>query len=168
MKTVKELLSKIKGEWKDGKRATRWTRFANGISLRYAHKLGFTQQEVLNALENKRNYSAANYYQSANFPRIAGKVVVFATEEDFRKCFPSHKYRCPRCGGISTDPQKCNSGVKVARKTRDDIGPCDWKAYGLFRALDGGYRFIIKETFLDQCRVYDIFKPIELVASSNG
>ena len=38
---------------------------------------------------------------------------------------------------------------------------CDWKVYGLLKAHDG-FRFTIKDKFLETPRIDDIFKPIEL------
>ena len=53
-------------------------------------------------------------------------VFVFENAAELRaKC--GNQFICPNCGGISTDPYKCNSGKEVKGKI------CDWKAYGLLQ-----------------------------------
>jgi hypothetical protein len=166
MKTVKQLLSQVKKDYmgiprmknswtKSYKEATKHIRFVNGITFHYANRLGFTQQEVLQALEDKRTYWSANYYQSANFPRISKRVAVYETMDDFHKDCPSSKYMCPACNSVSTNSSVCDSGVVIKGKK------CDWKAYGLFGTIGKGYRFLIKKEFLTEPHIYNIFMPVE-------
>jgi len=164
MNSVKELLSAIKknsfgrSNFRSTKEVNNVIRFAIGISLNYANKLGYTQQEVLNALESKRSYWALNYYQSSRFPKITNNTHIYPSYTDFACKFPSHRFRCPCCNGLSTDPSTCDT--KLPAKTKSGI--CDWKAYGLFGTLGKGYRFVVKDTFLENPVIYDIFKPLEL------
>jgi hypothetical protein len=120
----------------------------------YSAALGIAPEAVLAAIEAKRNVTAPNYYQDANFPRLDG-VRVFDTPEAFAAAFPSRKYTCPACAGISTDPYECNAG------TVRDGKACDWKAYGLFGTMGKGMRAIVKSTFLESPRVHEIFMPVE-------
>lgn len=120
----------------------------------YSAALGITQDEVLAAIEAKRNVTAPNYYQDANFPRLDG-VRVFDTPEAFAVAFPSRKYTCPACAGISTDPYACNAGTVRDGKT------CNWKSYGLFGTMGKGLRAVVKSTFLEHPRVHEIFMPVE-------
>jgi hypothetical protein len=120
----------------------------------YAFFLGITPDEVLAAIEAKRDVSAPNYYQESNFPPLDG-VRVFDTPIAFAEAFPSGRYVCPSCEGISTNAYECDAGT-----VRDDK-PCNWKAYGLFRTAGKGMRVLVKSTFKDSPRVHEIFMPIE-------
>lgn len=122
----------------------------------YAAVLGFSENEILENLEERRDYSAVNYYQPANFPPLKD-VHVFDNVGQLRDKFPSGKFVCPNCGGISTDPATCNSGVFMA----NDL-PCDWKAWGLLRTFGKGYWFVVKDDFLAHPVVHEIFMPLEL------
>ncbi len=123
----------------------------------YSKLLNLSQKEILASLEKRRNYSAINFYQVANFPKITKNIEIFEKQGDFKKKYPSLKYLCPMCKGISTSYSECNSGKEMSKGKI-----CDWKSYGLFGTCDEGYRCICKEGFLDNPVVYDIFKPIEL------
>jgi len=121
----------------------------------YSAALGITQDEVLAAIEAKRDVTAPNYYQDANFPKLDG-VRVFDTPAALNAAIPSGKFICPSCGGHSTDAFKCNAG------TIRDGKPCDWKAYGLFGTMGKGLRLIVKSDFLAMPRVHEIFMPLDL------
>ncbi|OEU74056.1 MAG: hypothetical protein BA864_06915 [Desulfuromonadales bacterium C00003093] len=128
-----------------------WTMLAD-----YAEVLGFSEDAILEKLEERRDYAAVNYYQPANFPPLKD-VNVFDTVEQLRDKFPSGKFVCPNCGGISTDYSTCNSGRIMANKQ-----PCDWKAWGLLRTFGKGYRFVVKDDFLEHPVVQEVFMPLEL------
>ena len=109
----------------------------------YAEKSGVPWEKILDSWENARNYWYMNYYQAANQPEIKdGAVRVFDTVEDFRESVKEPRFRCPHCGGISTNPYAC------------DAGGCDWKIYGLIPF--GGVHVFCK----DVGRVEHIFMPI--------
>lgn len=127
---------------------------------KYAAALGLTQEEVLAAIEAKRNVTAPNYYQDANFPKMEG-VLVFDTPAAFLAAYPSRQYVCPSCRGISGNPYSCDAGTVRDGKT------CNWKAYGLFGTMGKGLRVAVKSTFIDSPRVYEIFMPVE-AASAQG
>ena len=93
----------------------------------YEEKLGIPWQEVLKSWEDDRSYWFLSYYQDCNQPLIeSDDVFVFENAAELRaKC--GNQFICPNCGGISTDPYKCNSGKEVKGKI------CDWKAYGLLQ-----------------------------------
>jgi len=171
MKTLKELLNNITKDalsitnhrkkassFRSREEINKTIRCAIGISLHYSKFLGVTQQEVLNALEKNRTYWSLNYYQQYRFPRINKLDAIFINKEDFFNKFPSQKYICPSCNGLSTNPNICTT--KLPSKTKSKI--CDWKSYGLFGCLGKGYSFIFKEEFLLHPIVYTIFKPAEL------
>lgn len=170
MKKLSSLLSKIKKDYmcisrfknnwtRSYKEACKFIRFVNGMSLQYSKILNCSQEEVLETLEKNRTYWSANYYQRANFPKLKKKnnVDIFETSNDFKNKFPSGKYICPACNGISTSASICDSGKYI-----NSIKICDWKSFGFFGTLGRGYSFIIKDTFLKEPIVYNIFKPLEL------
>lgn len=126
----------------------------------YSEKLGFSEADIIEKFEEKRTYWSANYYQPCTQPELDDKVVIFDTLEDFKKAFPSGKFRCGICNGITTDPNKCNSGVKLKSGII-----CDWKTYGLFPSPNV-FRFTIKKDFLERPYIYSIFQPIELEQKS--
>lgn len=120
----------------------------------YAAVLGLTPDEVLAAIEAKRGVTAPNYYQDANFPRLDG-VRVFDSPIAFAEAFPSGRYVCPACDGISTSAYECDAGTVRKDKV------CNWKSYGLFGTMGKGLRAIVKSTFLESPRVHEIFMPVE-------
>jgi hypothetical protein len=155
---IEQLKTKARATWSGGegdRRAERLEAFLRKLLPEYAAKLGLTQEAVLRALEGKRDYCCVNYYQEANFPSLEN-VKVFDSEAELRAAIPSMTFRCPACGKLSTNPYTCNSGAK-----RTDGSLCDWKSYGLFRTLGKGFRFTIRQGFLDNPRVDDIFMPVE-------
>lgn len=128
--------------------------FIRNLLASYSKILGLSEDDILTSIESKREYSAVNYYQTANFPDLEN-VDVFENEEQIREKLSSKQFRCPACEGISTHPTICNSGKEMS------IGKiCDWKAFGLFGTLDSGYSFVVKSTFLVEPVVYNIFQPI--------
>ena len=119
----------------------------------YEDKLGISWEDILDSWEENRNYWYMNYYQEANQPKIDGdKVRVFDTIEDFRKSVGNKGFRCPSCGGITTNPYECNSGMEMSN---GEI--CDWKIYGFFGGLGKEVFVYIKE----KIRGEKIFMPIE-------
>ena len=117
----------------------------------YAEKLSLNWEDVLDSWEEQRDYWYMNFYQECNQPEIKGeKVRVFETIEDMLKSIGEKQFRCPACGGISTDPYKCNSGEVSKGKI------CDWKVYGLFMDIGKGVFVYCK----DKLKGQTIFMPI--------
>lgn len=156
--TIEEAAAKIKKGCINygGDTPTRTVRFALGISAHYAHKLGYTQEEVLSAIESKRTYSAPNYYQAAKFPRLSKNIHIYDSLDHLKVSLKDHKFRCPLCKGLSLDWEACDT--KLPAKTKSGI--CDWKAYGFFGTLGKGYSFVVKKEFLNFPKVYVIFQPV--------
>ena len=107
----------------------------------YEEKTGISWEEILDSWEENRSYWYMNYYQEANQPKIEGdKVRVFNTIEDLHEAIGDKGFRCPSCGGITTNPYECNSGLEMAKgKT------CNWKVYGLFGGLGKEVFVYVKE-----------------------
>lgn len=136
-------------------RAVQLDSFIRETVTEYATALGMSELDVLAAIEGRRTYSAVNYYQQAKFPSLKG-VRIFNTTEELGAAIPSRKFRCPACGGVSTDYQECNSG-----EIRKDGTTCNWKAYGLFRTMGAGAHIVVKDQFLSDGIVHEIFMPLE-------
>lgn len=117
----------------------------------YAEVSGKSVFEILKAFENRRNYWYMNFYQDCNQPEIKGDAVrTFDTYESFRKSVGEKGFRCPSCGGISSNPIACDSGIEKAGNV------CDWKSYGLLGTMGKGvYVFI-----LEDLKVVEIFRPV--------
>ncbi len=167
MNQKEEIIEKLKQQARESwsgqtgeERAEELERFLREKLSNYAGVLGYDETAILEAFEKRRTYSCINYYQEDHFPKIDDKVKVFKTIQELRNKFPSKKFICPSCKGISTDPNVCNSGKIGGLKRGNKI--CDWKSYGLFGCLDGGFRFIVKEGFLEKPVVHNIFLPVEL------
>ena len=117
----------------------------------YAESTGLPPEAILDAWESKRDYWYMNYYQDACQPVISpGKVRVFDSTGDLLASIGQPQFRCPSCGGISTSPYKCTTGLKVGKQI------CDWKSYGLFGHLGKGISVFVK----DKMAIEAIFMPI--------
>lgn len=165
---MEQIIDKLKDEarrsWHGAegeRRAERLESFLRPMLAEYAAALGLAEPDVLAAIEGRRTYSAINYYQRANFPELSG-VRIFANRAEALAAMPSRQFRCPACAGVSTDPYECDSGKKLKGKA------CDWKSYGLFRTVGKGFRFTIREGFLEQPRVEEIFMPLEFESTGVG
>lgn len=157
MNQIREkLLNEARKSWSGvtgENRATSLGNFLDKLLPSYSKVLGLSEEEILIAIEGARTYSAINYYQEANFPNLDG-VLVLEGIEDFKRRYPTGKYRCPSCNGESTNPYECNSGITKGNKV------CDWKSYGLFGTLGKGLRVVLKKDFLKHPKVEEIFEPI--------
>jgi hypothetical protein len=136
------------------RRANDLLMFITKTLCEYSRILGESEPDILNAIESKRDYSAINYYQEANFPSLEN-VVLFDDINAFKKRYPSGKYRCPSCGGESTNPYECNAAQPIEKE------PCNWKSYGLFGTLGKGIRVALKNEFLSHPKIDELFSPIE-------
>lgn len=114
----------------------------------YAEKTGLAAQEILKSWEELRDYWFLNYYQECNQPKLEGDTRVFASVDEWRKSVGDKGFRCPVCGGISTDPCECNSGLPMTRGKK-----CDWTTYGLIASGISVY-------FIKEQRNARIFMPI--------
>lgn len=157
--TIEKLKQEARNSWKgetgEG-RAMDLEKFLRVTLKNYSEVLGYTEEEILNALEKKRSYSAINYYRRANFPLLED-VRVFKNRQEFLAQCPSKEYICPRCGGISKNPEVCDSGLEMAE---GEI--CNWKSYGFFGTMGKGVSIVFKESFLEDQTVYNVFMPKEL------
>ena len=129
--------------------------FIKEIVQHYAEKLGYSELEILSAIENKRYYTAPNYYQAIHFPRLEN-VLIFENKEDADLMFKIGKFVCPFCKGISTDPTVCNCKNEKGKE-------CGFISYGFFRTMGQGLRFTVKDWFLKNPFVYEIFMPVDLL-----
>lgn len=70
---------------------------------------------------------------------------IFKTKRQFLKKYPSRLFICTHCGKIGNNPYTCLQ--------------CGWRADGLFKTMEKGYRYIIEENSIE---IQEIFIPIEL------
>ncbi|MDO8654217.1 MAG: hypothetical protein Q7R66_18760 [Undibacterium sp.] len=161
MANKEEIIAKLANEARDGwqghvgeRRAIDLIAFLNKTLANYSQVLGMSEDQIMVAIESKRDYSAINFYQNSKFPSLEN-VVVFESTEEVKGRYPSGKYRCPSCNGISTDPYVCNVAPASGKKQ------CDWKSYGLFGTLGKGLRVVVRSTFLEHPVVHEIFMPLE-------
>ena len=88
----------------------------------YAEFLKVDWLQIIDAWESERNYWYMNYYQDSNQPKLnSNHVRLFDTLADFYISVGKKEFRCPNCGGITTDAYDCNSNVKINDRL------CDWK-----------------------------------------
>lgn len=72
----------------------------------------------------------------------------FNTQREFNNRFPTKMYICSNCGELTDDKYNCSK--------------CNWRADGLLKTWNKGYRYTILETGITE----EIFKPIELLKES--
>jgi hypothetical protein len=156
MKTYEELIEQIRANLNDDKRFETKLEWIKEMVEDYSRFLEIDKRDILQAFEDRRDYWSANYYQAANFPKLDDKVKVFETQEDLMQSIKSKKFICPACGQTQTSPYECNSGHKDK-----DGKVCNWKSYGLLGTMGKGFRFTVKESFLEKPVVDDIFMPVE-------
>lgn len=156
--TLEKIKQEARNSWK-GKtgedRAIELEKCIRRFTSEYAEVFNLTTDQVLEAVENKRSYSAINYYQNSHFPELKD-VYIFNTQAEFLDSIPSRKFRCPRCKAVSSNPYTCNSGAEMEKGKI-----CDWKSYGLFGCLGEGFTFTIKESFLEKPFIETCFMPVE-------
>ena len=153
LESIKKMTDSAKG-W-DG-RVDGFTKTIIEICEHYAKHLNLDSVDVFSALEKKRSYSYPNYYQWANFPKL-DSVRIFENETELKEAIkPKQGFRCPHCNGKSKSPYVCDTEIEKGGK------PCDWKSYGLFHTFGKGLRFMIKNKWLENAVVDEIFFPIAL------
>ena len=119
----------------------------------YAEKTGLAWEDILDSWENRRDYWYMNYYQDCEQPEIKEENVrVFESVPDLLNAIGNKGFRCPSCGGVSSNPYECNSGLMM-----DKNRVCDWKVYGLFKDLGKGVFVYCK----NEIRGERIFMPVE-------
>ncbi|HAU6298003.1 TPA: hypothetical protein JD836_14945 [Citrobacter freundii] len=122
----------------------------------YAKHLNYTSLEILEAMEEMRHITAPNFYQENTFPRLdANAVYILRDLAHYKQIVGVKGFRCPACGEISlTNPYECHE-VKDGKQ-------CNWKAYGLFGTMGKGLRVLLRDQFLTDPSVAEIFMPVAL------
>lgn len=156
MDRFEELMEQIRINLNDDKRFEKQLMWIRDKVEHYSSVFGFSKVEILEAFEKKRTYWSANYYQESNFPVLDDKVKIFETTEDLMKAVKSRQFICPACNQVQSNPYTCNSGF-----VDNNNKVCNWASYGLLGTLGKGFRFTVKESFLEQPKIDDCFMPVE-------
>lgn len=153
----KAILDDSRSGWKEDERLKK-LQFAVERAKHYEEKTGIPAGEILTAWERRRDYWYMNYYQDANQPTInSDSVRVFENTTELLEAIGKDGFRCPHCEGVSSDPYKCNSGVKLPLlNSRGKDETCNWTVYGLFGALGKGVYVFVKA----ELRGQTIFRPV--------
>lgn len=112
--------------------------------------------EIISRWLDNCSYSMINYFQETNQPALDNKTKIFNTIDDFHNSVGEKGFRCPYCGGVSSHPYECNSGLMVKLSNKKGKHPCNWKAYGLFGTIGKGSFVFVKEGL----NYSNIFMPI--------
>lgn len=151
------ILNDTKSGWSEESRLEKLD-FAVERAKHYEEKTGIPAGEMLTAWENRRDYWYMGYYQDCNQPLIQGESVrVFDSTDDMLEAIGKAGFRCPHCKGVSRNPYRCDSGIKLqlinSGKKKET---CNWGSGGLFGTLGkGAYVFVRSEL-----KGESIFMPI--------
>ncbi|MCP4427419.1 MAG: hypothetical protein GY803_23265 [Chloroflexi bacterium] len=137
-------------------RAEKFDVFLDEMLPEYAAALGVGVEECLAAIEAKRNYSAINYYQRANFPSLDNVTLFDSMEQLHAAIDVKQGFRCPSCGGVSVDAYGCT------------LDGCDWKSWGLLGTMGHGLFVATKDTLIGRGRVDEIFMSICMEAAETA
>ncbi len=146
--TIEALKQQVRASWSGeaGERGAQELEASlREILAEYSTALGIGQPELLAAFEKSRRHQAAGYYRRTNFPSLES-VTLLPNMREFKKRYPSGRFRCPACGGISTHPAQCNSGRETGEG--DARGPCDGKSPRPEHA-GRGMRVVFRAGFLE-------------------
>lgn len=156
MNRFEELMEQIRVNLNDDKRFANQLLWIRERVKHYHEKLGFSEVEILEAFEKKRTYWSANYYQESNFPLLDDKVKVFESTKELQEAVKSKQFICPAYNQIQSSPYTCESGYKDKNEK-----VCNWKSYGLFGTMGKGFRFTVKDSFLENPMIDNCFMPVE-------
>ncbi len=131
-------------------------KFAIDRAKEYAKTCEKDYEEILDAWEENRSYWFLNYYQEANQPSIGKVDLIIDKPEDLRKLYGAKGFRCPCCGGASSDPQTCDTGITVKDYIASNAEhACNWCSYGF---ISSTYHVFVKSVM----RSIPIFKPMQI------
>lgn len=153
--TIAEVIESARSSWSGSegdRRADSVRAVIEDVCNEYSEAFGLTHDEVFEAIEAQRDYSAVNYYQRASFPALDG-VTVYGDLDEFKATVNGQGFRCPSCCEVSSNPYEC------------DAGDCDWKSYGLFRCMGKGHKVLVRSMFPERLKPDEIFMPVALESS---
>lgn len=147
------------------RRARELEAFLHEMLPEYAAALGVAQAELLAALEYSRGARTIGYYRRSNFPRL-DNVMLLGNMREFKKRYPSGRFRCPFCGGVTTHPTQCNSGREIGEEGARRV--CDGKAYRADPGAGQALRVAFSDGFLERPGVIEVFMPLEAEGDDHG
>lgn len=116
--------------------------FIRKMTKNYSEVLGYSEYEILVATESKRTYSPLYYYQLSKFPILNENVKIFGNIAELLESTKENKFICPACNQQQSNPYTCEKGH-----------------------VDRGFRFTIKDTFLESPMIDDCFLPVSFKES---
>lgn len=124
----------------------------------YEEKTGVEWESIIDIWQEKCDYWYMNYYCDNNQPLLEGnKTRVFNSVAELKEAIGTFEFVCPACGGITTDPYECNSGITIIKATKKKPSKiCNWKVYGLLGDLGEGIFVFCKDKMIGQ----KIFMPL--------
>ena len=132
------------------------------ITKNYSEVLGYSESDVLSAMERERKSIPSNYYNASIFPILDEKVKIFSTTSELFGSIKMNKFICPCCKQEQVNPYICESGFVDKEKE------CDLRKNSILKSLSTKsikeykkFRFTIKDTFLDKPMIDDCFLPVE-------
>ena len=136
--------------------------FIKEMTKNYSDVLGYTEIEILSAMECERKSIPSNYYNSSIFPLLDEKVKIFENVSELFNSINQNKFICPCCKQIQVNPYTCESGYFNNDKQCDLSKNAILKKYSTEITNDyKKFRFTIRNTFLDKPMIDDCFLPIE-------
>lgn len=136
--------------------------FIKSMTKNYSEVLGYSEVEILAAMETERQSIPSNYYNANNFPLLDEKVKIFETTNELFDSIKQNRFICPCCKQEQMNPYTCESGFI------DNEKECDLRKHSILKSLSNSiatnykkFRFTIKDTFLDKPMIDDCFLPVE-------
>ena len=124
-------IKKITTESHGSKKATALVYFIIKKLREYSDKFRISQNYLWELWEKDNMTAPIDHYTEENYPSLDG-LIVFRDQADFLQKYPSRKYRCPYCRGVSNSFSGCDSGLLVSRINGTGLEECNWSAGGLF------------------------------------
>ena len=132
------------------------------ITKNYSEVLGYSETDILKAMERERKSIPSYYYNSSIFPILDEKVKIFSTTSELFGSIKMNKFICPCCKQEQINPYFCESGFV------DNEKECDLRKHSILKSVSTKilkeykkFRFTIKDTFLDKPMIDDCFLPVE-------
>ena len=159
---IDQILREARGDFSvamANEREVRLRGFLESTLKNYAQHLGFTEEEILLAMEEKRfnGYPPTQYYTRGHFLMINDWVRIYDTQADLEAVVAGLGYRCGKCRLVTANPNYCDAD----RENKGRPG-CAWRVDLSVSMKWRHLRYVIRDTFLDTLRIQFSFVPLAL------